>query len=388
MSIIPYLFYSVFAISILRLSLRLLLSLSYNLTRQARECESPPMISVIVPAYNEEVTIKDCIESLLELDYTPHEIIVVDDGSTDKTLEIARRFQNSKVRVTHQENRGKANALNTGILLSRGELVLTVDADTTLDKNSLNLIAYRFKSNNRLGAIAGNVKATVDPGLLNTIQAAEYTTGINLVRKAQSMLKCVMVVPGPIAALKKEAVERVSFFSDDTFAEDFDITMKILKAGYDVEYEDKAIAYTSAPKNIEDLMKQRRRWYRGMIQVLDKNRDMYLKPRYGYAGMVGVPNLWFDTTSSLLNAALLLLALLTGIATASIYPPFLGLAAYLALDMIVAAFAMTLDPKPQLRQFLVLPILPLYNIFLDGVRVMTFTEEMVNIVMEWEKPRR
>jgi len=388
MSIIPYLFYAVFTISILRLFLRLLLSLTYNLLRISEDPGVFPTISVIVPAYNEEVTIKSCVESLLNLNYPTYEVIVVDDGSTDRTLEIAESLPDPKVRVIHQENRGKPKALNTGILLSRGELVVTVDADTTLNKRSLKLIANRFNRKTRLGAVAGNVKVNPLPGLLNTIQAAEYTAGINLVRKAQSMLRCVMIVPGPIAALKKEAVETVGFFSDDTFAEDFDITMKILRAGYKVEYEDRAIAFTAAPKNIEDLMKQRRRWYRGMIQVLDKNRDMYLKPEYGYAGIVGVPNLWFETTSPLINGALLLLALLTGITTGSIHTTFLALSSYLTFDLLVAGLAMTLDPAPRLREFLILPILPLYNVFLDGVRVMSFTEEMVNIVMEWEKPRR
>ncbi len=388
MSVIPYFYYSVFVISILRLSIRLLLSLGYSLKSRIVESESLPTISMIVPAYNEEVTIKECIRSLLGLDYPSYEIVVVDDGSTDETLEEAREFEGLGVKVVHQENRGKANALNTGVLLSEGELIVTVDADTKLDRDSLKILASRFKADERLGAVAGNVKVQPGPGLLNLLQAAEYTTGINLVRKAESMLGCVMVVPGPIAALKRAAVERAGFFSDETFAEDFDITMKILKTGYKVEYEDKAIAYTSAPKNLEDLMKQRRRWYRGMIQVLDKNRDMYLNLKHGYAGMLGVPNLWFDTVSSIFNAALLLLALLTVFVIGNTYTPFLGLILYFGFEMIVGILAMCLDPRPGPREFLAVPLLPYYNVLLDGVRVMTFTEEMVGILMEWEKPRR
>ena len=387
MSMILYFFYAVLVISFFRLSIRLFLSLSYNLKSRVEETKFFPKISIIVPAYNEEVTIKRCIQSLLDLNYPDHEIIVVDDGSTDKTLKEARKFEVSGVKVIHQKNQGKPNALNNGILSSNGEIVVTVDADTKLHKESLKRIANRFAANRSLGAVAGNVKVDPASGLLNILQATEYTTGINLVRKAQSMLGCVMVVPGPIAALKKEAIKNVGFFSDDTFAEDFDITMKILKAGYKVEYEDKAIAYTDAPKNLEDLMKQRRRWYRGMIQVLDKHRDMYLRRKYGYAGMFGVPNLWFDITSSILNIALILLALLTG-ALGESFVSLLGLALYFCVESVLGILAISLDPTPKLREFLAVPLLLFYNVFLDGVRMMTLAEEMVDIIMEWEKPKR
>jgi len=366
------------------------LSFSYNLKSRVEKSRVNfhPKISIIVPAYNEEVTIKSCIQSLLDLDYPDYEIIVVDDGSTDKTLEEAKKFEVSGVKVIHQENHGKSNALNNGILSSEGEIVVTVDADTKLHRESLKKIASRFVANKRLGAVAGNVKVDPSPGLLNTLQAAEYTIGINLVRKAQSMLGCVMIVPGPIAALKKEAVEHVGFFSDDTFAEDFDITMKILKAGYKVEYEDRAIVYTDAPKNLEDLMKQRRRWYRGMIQVLDKHRDMYLRRKYGFTGIFGVPNLWFDTTSSVLNTALILLALLTGFLIGGSFVSLVGLAIYFCFELAIGVFAISLDPMPKMRQFLAVPLLLFYNVFLDGVRMMSLAEEFVGIVMEWEKPRR
>ena len=160
-------------------------------------------------------------------------------------------------------------------LCSRWTLILCL-------RSALQKIASRFVADNRVGAVAGNVKVIPESSLLNIIQGTEYTVGINLVRKAQSMLGCVMIVPGPIAALKREAVERVVLFSDDTFAEDFDITMKILNAGYRVKYEDDAISYTDAPKNSEDFMKQRPRWYRGTMQVLDKHRDMYKQKTWSF----------------------------------------------------------------------------------------------------------
>ena len=388
MSLIQYFFYAVLAIAVIRLSTWLFLSLYYNLRHSLRTSGYYPKISVVVPAYNEEITIRDCIQSLLDLDYPNYEIILVDDGSTDKTLEEARKFENSGVIVKHQENQGKANALNNGIRSSKGEIVVTVDADTKLHKNSLKKIADRFATNNKLGAVAGNIKVNPAPGLLNRLQATEYTTGINLRRKAQSTLGCVLVVPGPVAALKKEAVERAGLFSEDTFAEDFDITVGILKNGYRVEYEDGVIAYTDAPKNLEDLMKQRRRWYRGTMQVLAKYRNLYLRREYGVLGLFGIPNLWFDLISPILNIALVLLALFTGFLAGESYISIIGLAIYFGVESTVGIFAIGLDPMPKIREFVTVPILLFYNVFLDGLRMMAFTEEMVNNVMKWEKPRR
>jgi cellulose synthase/poly-beta-1,6-N-acetylglucosamine synthase-like glycosyltransferase len=386
MSAILYLFYAVVIIATLRQLVRLGLSLIYNLTRRNKETKAFSKISIIVPAYNEAKTVRSCIQSLQNLNYPNYDIIVVDDGSTDKTFEEASHCNG--VKVIRQKNQGKPAALNNGILESDGDIVLTVDADTTLDKEALRKIADRFAANEHLGAVAGNVKVKSEPTVLNTVQSAEYVTGINLVRKGQSVLGCVMVVPGPVAALKKEAIERAGLFSDDTFAEDFDITLKILKSGYKIEYEEGSIAYTDAPKNTEDLMKQRRRWYRGMIQVLEKHRDMYFNRKYGSAGVFGIPNLWFDTVSPFLNIGLLLVTLLTWILTGEATSSLAGIILYLAVALVLGVVGLSLEPKPEKRNYLALPLLLFYNVFLDGIRVMSLTEEMVNIMMEWEKPKR
>ena len=387
MSIILYFFYGILILTRLRLGTWIVLALAYNLKGNTKNMDSFPLISLIVPAFNEEITIENSIQSLIELDYPNYEIIIIDDGSTDKTLEEAKKFESSRVKVIHQENQGKANALNNGIISSKGEIIVTVDADTTLKKDSLKKIAARFAKNSQVGAIAGNVKVIPENSLLNIIQGAEYTIGINLFRKAQSMLGCVMIVPGPIAALKREAIEKAGFFSDDTFAEDFDITMKVLKQGYKVEYEDEAISYTDAPKNIEDLMKQRRRWYRGLIQVLDKHRNLYFSIKHGLFGTFAVPNLWFDAILPILNVSLLLSALVAGLfGAASI--SILGLAVIFLIQIIIGILAVGLDPQPRLRDFLAIPLQIFYNVFLDGIKLMSFTEETVNVFMKWEKPKR
>ncbi|KON33024.1 hypothetical protein AC477_02110 [miscellaneous Crenarchaeota group-1 archaeon SG8-32-1] len=388
MNLVLYFFYAILVIATFRLGTWIFLSLSYNLKGKVGPVNSFPLISLIVPAFNEEITIKKSIQSLIELDYPNYEIIVIDDGSTDGTLSIAKEFQKSKkVKVIHQTNSGKPKALNNGIKNSTGEIIVTVDADTNLKKDALKKISARFVNNNQIGAVAGNVKVIPENSLMNIIQGTEYTVGINLVRKAQSMLGCVMIVPGPIAALKREAVEKVGLFSNDTFAEDFDITMKILEQGYKVQYEDTAISYTDAPKNLEDFMKQRRRWYRGMLQVLDKHRNLYFSIKHGLFGMFGVPNLWFDTISPVFNTALILLSLVT-VFFGDTAISLLGITIYFVIQFALGVFAVSLDPKPKLRDFLGIPFLLLYNVFLDGVRLMSFTEETINVFMSWEKPKR
>lgn len=386
MSLILYLFYATLIVSISRLSIRLFLSLTYNLTRIKKELITFPKISIIVPAFNEAKTIKKCIKSLQNLDYPNFEIIVIDDGSTDNTLEIASKYEYAK--VFSQENQGKPIALNNGISHSSGEIILTVDADTELDREALRTIAKRFAANNKLGAVAGNVKVKREPTILNTIQSAEYATGINLVRKGQSVLGTVMIVPGPVAALKKEVIEEVGYFSDDTFAEDFDITVKILKKGYEIEYEEASLAYTDTPKNTEDLIKQRRRWYRGMIQVLDKHKSMYFNRKYGIVGLLGIPNLWFDAFTPFLNIGFLLVTLLTWIITGEFSASIFGIMVYLGVSLGLGIIGLSLEPKPEKRNYLALPLLLFYNMFLDGIRIMSLTEETVNILMDWEKPKR
>ena len=386
MSVILYLFYAVLIVSTSRILIRLFLSLAYNLTRNKEETKTFPRISVIVPAFYEEKTIKNCIKSLQRLDYPNFEIIVVDDGSNDNTFEVASQCKRTK--VLQQKNQGKPNALNNGILHSSGEIILTVDADTELEKSALRPIANRFAINGKLGAVAGNVKVKREPTVLNTIQSAEYATGINLVRKGQSVLGTVMVVPGPVAALRKEAIEKIGVFSDDTFAEDFDITVKILKAGYEIEYEEKSLAYTDAPKNTEDLIKQRRRWYRGMLQVLDKHRNMYFNLKYGVAGLFGIPNLWFDSIAPFLNIGFLFVTLLTWMISGEFSVSLFGVMVYLFVSLILGIIGLSLEPKPEKRNYLALPLLLFYNMFLDGIRIMSLTEETVSILMDWEKPKR
>ena len=341
-----------------------------------------------MPAYNEEKSIAMSLESLLSQDYGNYEVVLVDDGSTDKTFEIARRYEGPKVKVIHQENKGKAAALNAGINAASGAIVLTVDADTRLNARALTTIARRFSSEPRLGSLSGNVKVDKPRGLLQRLQDVEYATGIGLTRKGQSMLASVMIVPGPIAAFRREVVQMAGGFATDTFAEDFDITLAVLKAGFRVEYDDSAIAYTIAPHGIEDLLKQRRRWYRGMIQVLAKHEDMFLRKKYGVAGLYGIPYMWYDTVAPLVNLFLALFAVLAGFVTGDWGTILIGLGAYWVLQTLLAISAVIMDKERKLWQIAMSPLLIFYSTFLDGIRAAAFVEEVLSLRMKWEKPAR
>ncbi len=388
------LFYGLLFILVFRLIIFGFLSFIETLVKRKGKIDRFPKMSIIIPAYNEEVTVASSIKSMLSLNYPDYEVIVVDDGSSDNTFKEALKFSEKGVKVIRQKNTGKPGAINTGIKNASGEVIITVDADSKLHPDALTWIARRFSSNPRLGAVAGNVKIDKPTGLLKTLQSLEYTTSINLVRKSQSMLHCVMVVPGAIAALKTKVVHEVGYFSSDTFAEDFDITMNILKAGYHVEYESRAIAFTQAPESIEDFLKQRRRWYRGIPQVLSKYQEMYLNPKYGTAGIFGVPFMWYGVSAYLINAFLLFILLadtFSYIVTFSSYDLNLlasGMLVYWALTIGISVYAVLIDPMPKIREIIASPLSLFYNIFTDCVGLMALIEEILSIAMRWEKPKR
>ncbi len=253
-----------------------------------------PSVSVIVPAYNEEKVIVKTITSLLTQRYAgPLEIVVVDDGSPDSTYEIAEHAyaQHPQVSVYTKPNGGKASALNYGIARARGEIVIGLDADTVfLPNTTAELIAPL--ADPKVGAVAGNAKVGNRVNIVTQWQAVEYVTSQNLDRRAFALLDCITVVPGAVGAWRRALVLEVGGFSDDTLAEDQDLTLEIRRRGYSVAYADHAVAYTEAPDTLRGLAKQRFRWSFGTLQCMWKHRDVLLRPRYGSLGTVAMPNVW------------------------------------------------------------------------------------------------
>src|SRR5712691_570968 len=239
--------------------------------------DSYPFISIVVPAYNEAEVIQSSLSSLLELRYPYYEIIAVDDGSTDGTYEKMKEFEGNhygvRVQVFRKENGGKAEALNYGIRRSKAPIVVCMDSDSRLTPESLRYAVRHFYDPN-VGAVAGNVKVINRHNIWTKLQALEYIEGLNIARKAQAFFRTVSVIPGPMGIFRRATIEGVGGYDSDTFAEDFDMTVKILAEGWKINYEPKAIAYTEAPEELLDVIKQRYRWTRGVLQALRKQKHL------------------------------------------------------------------------------------------------------------------
>lgn len=252
-----------------------------------------PQVSVVVPAFNEGKVILRTLESLLASEYPNFEIIVVDDGSTDDThdLAVGAYGDNPQVSVFKKENGGKAEALNFGWRKATGEIVIALDADTLFTKETISALAHRF-ADQSIGAIAGNAKVGNRINVVTKWQALEYVTSQNFDRRAFSSLNCITVVPGSVGAWRKSVLEETGGFSSDTLAEDQDLTIQVRKLGYTIGYEEDAIGLTEAPDSLRNLAKQRFRWSFGTLQCMWKHKNALLNPKYGTLGFIAMPNVW------------------------------------------------------------------------------------------------
>ena len=253
-----------------------------------------PKVAVLVPAYNEEKVIERTVRAVLASNYPDLQVIVIDDGSKDKTLEVARagfarEIASGKVIVLTKANSGKAEALNYGLEHLRDEeFFVGIDADTVIDRNAITRLVPHFL-NPKVAAVAGNAKVGNRVNLWTRWQALEYITSQNFERRALNTLGAVSVVPGAIGAWRVSAVREAGGYHTDTVAEDADLTMALLRRGYRVQYEDLALAYTEAPVNANGLMRQRFRWSFGILQAVWKHRAVFA--RQGALGWVALPNI-------------------------------------------------------------------------------------------------
>jgi cellulose synthase/poly-beta-1,6-N-acetylglucosamine synthase-like glycosyltransferase/peptidoglycan/xylan/chitin deacetylase (PgdA/CDA1 family)/spore germination protein YaaH len=253
-----------------------------------------PKVAVLIPAYNEEKVITRTVRSALNSDYPNLHVIVIDDGSKDRTLEVARREfageeASGRVLILTKPNSGKADALNFGLEhLTDEELFVGIDADTVIAHDAISRLVPHFL-NPKVGAVAGNAKVGNRINLWTRWQALEYITSQNFERRALNTLGAVSVVPGAIGAWRVDAVKAAGGYHHDTVAEDADLTMALLRNGYRVEYEDRALAFTEAPVNANGLMRQRFRWSFGILQAVWKHSGVFA--RKGVLGFVALPNI-------------------------------------------------------------------------------------------------
>ena len=264
--------------------------------RKPRRNLSPgyaPRVAVLVPAYNEETVIVRTIRSVLNSDYKNLHIIVIDDGSLDRTAEVAREayaaeIAAGRVQVLTKANGGKAAALNYALERLTEEVYVGIDADTVIAADAISKLIPHFEDP-RIGAMAGNAKVGNRVNLWTRWQALEYITSQNFERRALDLFHVVTVVPGAIGAWRTAPVKAAGGYPVNTVAEDADLTMNLLEQGLRVDYEDRALAYTEAPIDAKGLMRQRFRWSFGTLQAIWKHRAAFIRNKA--MGLFALPNI-------------------------------------------------------------------------------------------------
>ena len=352
-----------------------------------------PFVSIIVPVYNEAKVVADSISSLLEIDYPNFEIIIVNDGSTDETAIVAEalvgyqkgRSSMVKVSLLNKPNGGKAKALNAGIQYSEAEFVVCMDGDSQLSSNSLKMGVRHF-IDPFVGAVAGNVKVYNRRHMMTDLQALEYLEGLNLARSAQGFLRMVNIIPGPMGFFRKSCLRDAGFYSSDTFAEDADVTLKILAKGWKINYEPNAISYTEAPTTLFQLLKQRYRWTRGILQAIRKHRKFIFNPTLNFNNTLILWSMFYEALiwpamNIFANVFFIVVALIYGMSSLL----FFWWVGIMILDMMAAIYCIAAE-REEFR-------LVLYAIFyrlvfiliIDITKAAATIEEILGFKMTWGK---
>ncbi len=320
-----------------------------------------PGVAVLIPAYNEETVIVRTIRSVMMSTYKNLRVIVIDDGSTDRTLEVATRaypgdIESGRLVILTKPNGGKAEALNFALDHLDEEIYVGIDADGVIAHDAISRLVCHF-ANPKIGAVAGNAKVGNRVNLWTRWQALEYITSQNFERRALDLFDVVMVVPGAIGAWRTSAVRAGGGYHSNTVAEDADLTMNLLEQGFSVIYEDQALAFTEAPVNADGLMRQRFRWSFGILQAVFKHRGAITKRRA--MGLFALPNIVIFQILLPLVSPLIDLMFVAGLihyfidryfhpetaSTASLYKLLTFFLAFMIIDFLASSLAFMLERK-------------------------------------------
>jgi len=322
--------------------------------------EVPLPVSVVLAAYNEDQVIARTLRSVLASNYPLTELIVVNDGSTDRTADEIRALSARDPRVTllDQANTGKAGALNAGLRRASSEIIVTLDADTMLTRDTIGNLVRHFAADRtaRLGAVAGVVRVgNRRRNLLTRWQALEYLTQIGVERAAQDMMGAISIVPGACAGWRKSAILEVGGYTHATLAEDCDLSLSLHRAGWRVTQDDYALAYTEAPETVDALLDQRIRWTFGTLQAIYKHRNMLFRTRHGLLGWFVLPQY---ALSIIIPIAFLPFIVFMGIRTVQLQgmqPILVYFSLFLAAHLAIAAAAVKLM-RERWRHLLIVPV--------------------------------
>lgn len=255
---------------------------AFQLPPQLREY---PLVAVLVPCFNEGDNAEETIGQALQLKYPNFEVIAINDGSSDHTGDVLNRMAQycPNLRVVHlAENQGKAMALQAGSLVTEAEYLLGIDGDALLDPHAAQWMVRHFQKNPTVAAVTGNPRIRNRSTLLGRVQVGEFSSIIGMIKRAQRTFGRLFTVSGAITAFRKSAVHEVGYWSPNMLTEDIDISWKLQRAGWDIEFEPNAIVWVLMPETLSGLWKQRLRWAMGGAQVLTKNIDVLFKPKLNF----------------------------------------------------------------------------------------------------------
>ncbi|KUN26540.1 bi-functional transferase/deacetylase [Streptomyces antibioticus] len=348
-------------------------------------------VSVIVPAYNEKECIANTLKSLARSTH-PIEIIVVDDGSTDGTSEIARdaayELGMTNVRVVRQENAGKPAALNNGVRKASHDIVVMMDGDTVFEPDAVHQLVQPF-ADPEVGAVAGNAKVGNRDTVIGAWQHIEYVMGFNLDRRMYDLLRCMPTIPGAIGAFRRDAVLQAGGMSEDTLAEDTDITIAMHRAGWRVVYQEHAKAWTEAPGSLKQLWSQRYRWSYGTMQALWKHRKSLTdRGPSGRFGRVGMPLVVIFQIVTPVFAPLIDVFTAYSMIFIDFRAALLAWLAVLGIQLVCAAYAFRLD-REKYRYLLMMPLQQLaYRQMMYLVLIHSCITALTGGRLRWQKLKR
>ncbi len=376
---------------LLRLALMLVIAVRHKRRRHRRGFSwGPPVTepaSVIVPAYNESANIASTVRSLVASTH-PVEVIVVDDGSTDGTADIVEALGLPGVRVLRQINGGKASALNNGIAHARHELVVMIDGDTIFAPDTIARLVEPF-ADPTVGAVAGNAKVANRRGLLGRWQHIEYVMGFNVDRRVFDLGHCMPTIPGAVGAFRRTILLEVGGVSEDTLAEDTDLTMAVCRRGWWVVYQEHARAWTEAPASLGQLWRQRYRWSYGTMQSMWKHRHAVIeRGAAGRFGRRGLGHLAIFQVLLPLLSPLIDVFLIYGLVFLDPWTTLALWGAVLAVQFVAALIAFRLEREP-VGVLWALPLQQIvYRQVMYAVLIRSTITALAGIRLGWQKLRR
>ncbi|MBN0047634.1 glycosyltransferase [Streptomyces actuosus] len=375
----------------LRFALMLVLSVMHvRRTRKRGFTWGDPVtepVTVVVPAYNEQECITNTLLSLARSEH-PIEVIVVDDGSTDDTAAIVEELDLPMVRLIRQPNSGKPAALDTGVAAASYDLVVMMDGDTVFEPSTVGELVQPF-ADPRIGAVAGNAKVGNRDTLIGAWQHIEYVMGFNLDRRMYDVLGCMPTIPGAVGGFRRSALEQVGGMSDDTLAEDTDVTMALHRGGWKIVYAEKARAWTEAPGSLRQLWSQRYRWSYGTMQAMWKHRHAVLeRGAAGHFGRVGLPFVAVFMVLTPLLAPAIDVAMLYGVIFVDPYATLAAWFGVMALQAVFAAWSFHLDGE-KYWHLITLPVQQVvYRVLMYMVLLQSWITALTGGRLRWQKLRR